>query len=87
MRTRHILIVDPNPQAEKRAHTLCGAPGPVTPTLHTRIPFCPDCKELRRQHRQTLRRIAQGLACPDCGAPLHHSAGCSFCHNCGWERC
>jgi len=43
-----------------------------------------EVEEIMKQ--ETDKSSATG-ACPDCGGPIAHEAGCLLCHSCGWSKC
>jgi len=67
--------------------SFCGLVGIKSPGCVTGIPFCSSCKVTRYATREAARLAQARGACPGCGAPITRASGCSFCQNCGWERC
>jgi hypothetical protein len=87
MDVRHIIAEPAHPRSNRPAIAYCGVRNPGSGGCTVRDVFCPTCKEERRQHHEFLKRVANGLECPECGGPVFNASGCSFCPDCGWERC
>ena len=67
--------------------SFCGLVGIKSAGCVADVPFCSSCKVTRFAARAAARLEQSRGLCPECGTPLRHVAGCTFCENCGWERC